>query len=106
MSEIEKIKELCCLQKVQFTDHALKRILQRNIDVTKDVLPAILSAEIIEEYADDYPYKSYLLLGRTEEGKAMHIVCAIGDDILWIITEYVPNNIEWEDDYKTRRIQK
>lgn len=39
----------------------------------------------------------------TVKEKYIHIVCAIGDDMLWIITEYFPNNTEWENDFKTRK---
>lgn len=103
MNEIEIIKNLCLLRKLQFTDHALKSAVERNINIENDIIPALSSGEIIEEYSDDYPYKSYLILGKNNEDKCLHIVCAIGEDILWIITEYYPNETEWEDDFKTRK---
>ena len=103
MEELEQIKKLCILRKIQFTDHALKRAVERNIDLENDIVAALLSGEIIEEYPNDYPYKSYLILGITIKKMHLHVVCSIGEDVLWIITEYFPNNDEWEDDLKTRK---
>ena len=61
------------------------------------------SIEIMEEQPDDYPYKSYLILGAAIDHKFMRIICAIGNDVLWIITEYFPGTKEWENDLKTRK---
>ena len=103
MTALNQIKSLCNEHKLQFTAHALRRSIERNIDISNDIIPAILSGEIIEEYPNDRPYKSYLILGTTADNRFLHIVCAIGEDILWIITEYFPNTDEWEDDFKTRK---
>lgn len=103
MDDLSIIRELCTLRKIQFTEHALKRAVERNINLEKDVLPALLNGEIIEEYPDDYPYKSYLVLGVTIAQKCIHVVCAIGEDVLWIITEYSPDEEVWENDFKTRK---
>lgn len=103
MTESEQIRALCKSEKIQFTDHALKRSVERRIDIETDIVPALLNGEIIEEYPKDYPYKSCLILGTTRNGKPLHVVCAIGDGVLWIITEYFPDNTQWENDFKTRK---
>ena len=103
MTKLNQIKSLCNEYELQFTAHALRRSIERNIGISDDIIPAILSGEIIEEYPNDRPYKSYLILGTTADNRFLHIVCAIGEDILWIITEYFPNTDEWEDDFKTRK---
>lgn len=103
MEIIERIKKLCENKKLQLTDHAIKRFTERNIDIVEDIVPAIMSGEIIETYPDDYPFISYLVLGVTLKQKAIHIVCAVGDDVLWIITAYFPDIIKWENDFKTRK---
>ncbi len=100
---MNKIIELCEQYKIQLTSHAVKRAIERNIDIEKDIIPAITNGKIIERYPDDYPYESYLILGYTKNNKALHVVCAIGDDILWIITEYHPDLIEWNNDFETRK---
>lgn len=105
MSELEQIHLLAKEHKIQFTDHANKRASERSIDILADILPVLKEGEIIEEYPEDYPYKSYLLLGYTNSNKPLHIVCAIVNNILWIITEYFPNTKQWEADFKTRKEQ-
>lgn len=103
MSELEQIHNLSKAHKIHMTDHALKRANERSIDILTDILPALMECEIIEEYPNDYPYKSFLVFGKTLHEKHIHIVCAIVEDVVWIITEYFPNNIEWEKDFKTRK---
>ena len=49
---IDIIKEKINSGKVRWTNHAISRLVQRNI-MQKDVLNAILNGEIIEEYKDD-----------------------------------------------------
>jgi hypothetical protein len=44
--------------------------------LTDEILAILDSGEIIEEYADDVPYPSCLVLGRTRTGRALHVVCA------------------------------
>lgn len=106
MEKIDKIKELCENRYIQFTNHALKRFEERNIDIDDDIVPGILSGEIIEIYPDDYPFESYLVLGITINKRYIHILCAIGNAELWIITAYFPKPQKWENDFKTRRNKK
>ena len=82
----------------------MKRLMQRGI-FQASVVQAIRSGEIIEQYPDDYPYPSCLLLGTTEAGEALHIVCGIGEGEVWLITAYHPDPDEWESDLKTRRVK-
>ena len=103
MDELAQIKRLCAARQIHMTEHALKRAIERSISLERDLVPALLNGEIIEEYPDDYPYKSYLILGATAAQKYIHVVCAIAEDVLWIITEYFPDKKEWEDDLKTRK---
>jgi len=42
-------------------------------------------------------------MGKTMKKRILHIVCAINEDRLWIVTAYEPNLIEWEADYHTRK---
>ncbi|WP_342774548.1 DUF4258 domain-containing protein [Biomaibacter acetigenes] len=52
---------------------------------------------------DDYPFPSCLILGYSNTDKAIHVVCALGQDYVWMITAYYPDNNEWLEDLKTRR---
>lgn len=99
---IELIKSLCNENKLQWTNHILVRLLQRNIKIT-DVKEAILSGKIIEEYPDDYPHPSCLILGITLNKQFLHIVCGIDKNLLWLITAYKPSINEWDETFTKRR---
>ena len=100
--EITDLQKLCENGSIRWTGHILKRLMQRGI-FQASVVQAIRSGEIIEQYPDDYPYPSCLLLGTTKAGEALHIVCGIGEGKVWLITAYHPDPDEWESDLKTRR---
>ena len=100
--EITDLQKLCENGSIRWTGHILKRLMQRGI-FQASVVQAIRSGEIIEQYPNDYPYPSCLLLGTTEAGEALHIVCGIGEGEGWLITAYHPDPDEWESDLKTRR---
>ena len=102
--EITDLQKLCENGSIRWTGHILKRLMQRGI-FRASVVQAICSGEIIEQYPDDYPYPSCLLLGTTEAGEALHIVCGIGEGKVWLITAYHPDPDEWESDLKTRRVK-
>ena len=102
--DLNIIKKLCTDKKLRWTNHIFLRLVQRNISM-QDVQEAILSGEIIEEYMDDYPFPSCLILGYRNGTNALHVVCATNDEAteLWLITAYVPNMEKWMPDYKTRK---
>ncbi len=77
---------------------------QRKISVD-EVKQALLAGRIIEDYPSDRPLPSGLLLGYTETGKIVHVVVAIDEDypMLWLITVYEPNLIEWNEGFEYRR---
>lgn len=102
---IEVIKQFVNNRKIRWTNHILIRLLQRNINQV-DVEQALLNGEIIEEYEDDYPYPSCLVYGISLKNKILHVVCAPSETELWIITAYYPDNVEWENDMKTRKERK
>ena len=104
-SNIEKIKEKVKKGQIRWTNHVLLRLIQGNIK-QEDVEIALLNGEILEEYENDYPYPSYLVYGISLNNEVLHVVCGMNEIDLWIITAYYPDNINWEDDLKTRREKK
>ena len=64
---------------------------QRNIN-RYDIINAVLSGEIIEQYEQDYPYPSCLLLGKSVSNVDLHIVCSICDNGMVLITVYYPDD--------------
>ena len=89
---------------VFITNHASERFRQRSIR-TKDIREAVLSGEIIEQYSDDYPFPSCLILGYTYDKVPLHVVMSEEGTGSRIITAYFPNLKKWECDYRTRKEQ-
>jgi hypothetical protein len=86
----------------EFTRHAFKRAVERNIS-DLEIIEAGVNVTMIKDYPDDKYSPSCLLLGLTMAGRALHIqVSWMESDLLKIITIYEPNENEWID-YKTRR---
>lgn len=66
----------------------------------------LLELEVVEKYAHDHPLPSALLLGMTPTSRPIHAVVAIDstdDGMLWVITVYEPDRLNWDSDLKTRR---
>lgn len=98
---INRIQHLCSKNSIQWSLHALKRMRKRKI-TSDEVINCIQNGEIIEEYPDDRPLPSCLVLGMADK-RILHIVVGCGDEYISIITAYEPDITEWEPDFKTRK---
>jgi len=96
-----------CSVNCRFTDHARKEMEAEPLGRIRveEVLQALDTGEIIEEYVDDTPYPSCLILGRTGAGRSVHIVCApvAAEERLVIVTTYQPDPERWEPDFRRRK---
>ena len=101
--EIAKIRKYCIEHRIQWTAYVMQRLIKRNI-LRSDVKTALLNGKIIEEYPSDYPYPICLVLGITSLNKPLHVVCGIGDDKLWIITAYRPDETMWDSSFTRRKV--
>ncbi len=90
---IERIKELAKKEAIEFTHHARTQMYKRKID-SFEVKQCLLYGGIIEEYGDDKPYPSFLLCAKLDK-KYMHVVCAVAEKQLFIITTYYPDEDLW-----------
>lgn len=83
--------------------HALERMFQRTIAQT-GVLDVLRHGQIVEEYADDAPYPSQLLLGWCD-GNPLHVVVARdpASGLCIVITVYRPDAAQWGVDFRTRK---
>ena len=94
MKSIEEIKGRLHTGQFEFTRHAFKRAIERNISVA-EIMECGKQAKIIEEYPDDKYAPSCLLLGFTHNERPIHIQISRADtDSVKIITIYEPD----EDD--------
>ena len=103
MIDINELRTLAVnIDNFKITKHVAVRFKERGIKIGY-VRNALLNGEIIEQYPDDYPFLSCLVLGSCNGEKPMHVCIGLGNNQLWIITAYYPDTNEWEDDFKTRK---
>lgn len=85
-----------------FTGHAVQRMFQRGIS-KNDIRICVEHGQIIEEYQDDTPYPSLLLLGFVQN-RPIHIVLGIDseNDSCIVVTAYEPDRQLWGENFKKR----
>lgn len=102
MKTLEEIRKQLFLGEFEFSRHALKRVVERNIS-DLGIKEVGRNAKIIEDYPDDKYTSSCLLLGFTNIERPIHIQVSLADtEFVKIITVYEPNEDEWID-YSKRR---
>jgi hypothetical protein len=97
------LRILCSDETIMLTQHLSLRMRERGIRY-EEIKSAILGGDIIEQYPDDHPYPSCLVLHSMQ--KPLHVVCGVGDSLIWVITAYYPDPSQWESDCKTRKEKK
>jgi len=83
------------IMRTVFRVHALQRMFERRI-TEEDVRYVLETGETVEDYPDDRPYPSRLILGWRGE-RPLHVVVA--DDV----TVYEPDTNLWEEGFRRRR---
>ena len=88
---------------VKLSLHAAQRMTQRSVS-WDDLLQVVEHGVIVEDYPDDLPLPSRLLLGSVH-GRPLHVVVAAEPDgsLCVIVTVYQPDNVVWLDDFIQRR---
>jgi hypothetical protein len=86
-----------------FRVHAIKRMFERGVGVD-DVHHVLKTGESIEEYADDKPFPSRLILGFVSS-RPLHVVAAEDRErsTAIIITVYEPRPEQWDEDFRRRK---
>ena len=90
---INNIKKFAKKEAIEFTLHAREKMYKRGIS-SMDVKQSLLEGKIIEEYLDDNPYPSFLLCAKLRQNY-LHVVCAVAEEQLFIITTYQPDEDKW-----------
>lgn len=85
----------------RYTVHGARQRITRGLS-RAEIEDAIQSGEIIEDYPAHHYGPCCLTLGRTIQGKALHMVCSCRS-VVDIITVYEPDLAEWEPDLRTRK---
>ena len=82
--------------------HALRRMVERAISAD-DVREVLTAREVIEDYPNDTPYPSRLVLG-WRGSRPIHVVAAenAADQETIVITVYEPDPALWAPDFRRR----
>lgn len=95
MKTLEELRRQLSVGEFEFSRHAFKRAVERNIS-EMEIKQAGAVARIIEDYPDDKYSPSCLLLGFTRTGRPLHLQVSYADtDLVKIITLYEPDEREW-----------
>ena len=100
MNSIVRIKEFIRDDKFLISHHARIRMFQRNVS-TDDLKSVITNGEVVEDYRNDEPCPSVLMLGFIGT-VPYHVVVAACEDHLRVITIYIPDEDRWIG-YRRRR---
>ena len=86
-----------------FRVHAIQRMFRRGIS-DEDVRHVLDTGETIQDYPEDQPYPSRLVLG-WRGSQAIHLVVAdnIDEQEIVVITVYQPDPAQWEADFRRKR---
>ena len=102
MKTIEEICRQLSAGQFEFSRHAFRRSVERNIS-DSEIREAGASARIIEDYPDDKYAPSCLLLGFSKARRPLHLqVSYVESELVKIITVYEPDPEEWYDHERRR----
>jgi hypothetical protein len=102
MKVLAQIKTELATGRFEFSRHAFRRVVERNISEL-EIRAAGGAAEVIEDYPQDKYSPSALLLGFTHSGRALHFQVSFAEsDTTKIITIYEPDPNEWIENRKRR----
>lgn len=90
------------VDRLVFRVHAIQRMFQRDVS-EEDIRQALGTGETIQEYPDDQPYPSRLVLG-WHGSRPIHVVVADNRDNheMVVITVYEPDPTEWEPGFRRK----
>jgi hypothetical protein len=102
MKTIEELQKHLCSGHFEFSRHAFKRAVERNISEL-EIREVGKNIKMIEYYPEDKYTPSGLLLGLTTSGRPIHLHVSLADtENVKIITLYEPNKDDWTDYCKRR----
>ena len=96
--DIENIINAIRDSRVRITEHADEEAFDDNLSY-EDIYLSVIQGEVIEDYANDRPYPSCLIMGKNFAGDPIHSVWAYNSDNQWavLITVYRPDPKRWID---------
>lgn len=78
----------------RITQHAHQEMAEEAIALD-DVIQAIMSGSLIEDYPEHRRGPCGLVAGSTASGRPIHVVCSTDDPMIVVITAYEPQPPKW-----------
>ena len=102
MFSIEWIQKKAQVGADSFSKHAEQERQNDDLLLT-EIREALLNGMILEQYPDTGRGECCLVVGFTNQGKPIHIVCGERNDRLVIITVYIPSPPKFKNPYERGR---
>ena len=101
--KLEDIIQSIHENKIRISDHADEEAQSDHLTF-EEILISVMQGEIIEDYPDDKPFPSCLILGENNKNEPIHSVWAYNPENKWsvLITVYRPDPERWVN-WRTRR---
>ncbi len=97
---IEKIQQLIKEESYYFYTHCLIEAKKDGV-CPEDIIYCLLTGKIIEKYSER---KRVLIYGTIGEKIPLHVICDLSqEDIIFIVTCYIPDGREWIQYQKRKR---
>lgn len=96
---IDWIKQCVVDERYRYSRHGDKERQNDNLSLL-EIEQALLNGRIIEQYPDTGRGESCLLVGFTDAGAPVHVVCASMGDWLIIVTVYIPTPPKFKNPYE------
>lgn len=96
--DIENIIDAIRNNRVKITDHADEEAFDDGLTF-EEIYLSVIHGEVIEDYPNDKPYPSCLIMGKNFSWEPIHSVWAYNQKNLWtvLITVYRPDPERWLD---------
>ncbi len=99
---LKRIRAQANVENIRVTQHAQQEMAEEDI-MLDEVLEAIATGQILENYPEHRRGACCLLNGLTQNGRPLHIVCTTARPMLIIITIYEPKPPKWITPTQRRR---
>jgi len=91
---LEQIRAQADIENIRITQHAQQEMVEEDITLD-EVLEAIATGQILENYPEHRRGACCLLNGVTKKNRPLHIVCTTVQPVLIIITVYEAKPPKW-----------
>ena len=91
---LKRIRTQATRENFRLTQHAQQEMVEEDI-LLDEVLQAITTGRILENYPEHRRGACCLLNGLTRKSRPLHIVCTTAQPVLIIITVYEPQPPRW-----------